>query len=120
MMATFFARISARRTAPEQRRHPRQHARLVLDVTYVVAYEVALFYDTTKAAKSGSTLPLKLRITNAAGSNVSSAAIVPHAGEVRKLSDATSSDVADPGNANPNSNLRYDSSIGGTGGYIFT
>jgi hypothetical protein len=88
-------------------------------ISYSVAYNVCLLYDPTRAAKSGSTFPIKIQLCNAAGANRSSSTIVVTAMDVTKISDATTSDVIDAGNANPDSNFRYDPTLGGTGGYIF-
>ena len=38
---------------------------------------------------------------------------------LKMLGSATSTTVSDAGNANPDSGFRYDSTIGGSGGYIF-
>jgi hypothetical protein len=38
---------------------------------------------------------------------------------ITKISSVISSEVQDSGNANPDSNFRYDSTLGATGGYIF-
>jgi hypothetical protein len=83
------------------------------------AYHTCLLYDPTKAVKSGSTLPIKLQLCDAGGSNESSAAITLHAISITPISTSISGSVEDPGNANPDSDFRYDSTLGGTGGYIF-
>jgi hypothetical protein len=85
----------------------------------VPKYQVCLLYDTTKAVKSGSTLPVKLQLCNATGGNVSSADIIAHASSITLTSTSTSGDVQDAGNANPDNDFRYDSMLGGSGGYIF-
>jgi hypothetical protein len=76
-------------------------------------------YDQTKAAKSGSTIPIKLQLCSANGTNLSSASLVLNATSVIHVTTATSGPVQDAGNSNPDNNFRYDSSLGGTGGYIF-
>jgi hypothetical protein len=85
-------------------------------VSYTVSYNVCLLYDATKANKGGSTVPIKLQLCDAAGHNVSAPGIVVHAVGVTRLSDNTSLDVTDAGNANPDFDFRYDS---GLRGYIF-
>lgn len=39
--------------------------------------------------------------------------------QILKISDSSTTDVEDPGQANPDANFRFDTSLGGTGGYIF-
>jgi len=85
-------------------------------VTYSVSFRESLLYDPTKSAKSGSTLPVKIRIVDASGTNMSSAALLLHAVGLRKLSNDTSMEVADAGNANPDNDFRYDASLQG---YVF-
>jgi len=88
-------------------------------IAYTVAYAICSLFDASKAAKSGSTLPIKIQMCDAAGANQSSLAVAVNAGSIRKLSDATTSDVIDAGNANPDLNFRFDPALGGTGGYVF-
>lgn len=79
----------------------------------VVTYGVAPLYDQTKANKSGSTIPIKLQLVDAAGNNVSSPSAVVH---VTGISPAPASTNLDSGNANPGDNFRFDPVLGG---YIF-
>ncbi len=88
-------------------------------VSYNVAYGACLLYDTTHANKSGSTIPIKFQLCDAAGNDVSSSAITVTALQVVMLSTNASSTVIDAGNANPDNNFRFDSTLGLTGGYIF-
>ncbi|MFL6228095.1 MAG: kelch repeat-containing protein [Pyrinomonadaceae bacterium] len=85
-------------------------------VNYTVSYNVCLLYDSAKAYKGGSTAPVKLQLCDAAGHNVSAPGVVVHAVGVTRLSDSTSLEVIDAGNANPDFDFRYDPSLGG---YIF-
>ena len=78
------------------------------------SYGINVLYDQTKAVKSGSTLPIKLQLTNASGANVSASNIVVTALSVLRISTNTSGVVQDSGNANPDNNFRYSG-----GGYIF-
>jgi hypothetical protein len=87
--------------------------------TLSVAYGVNPLYDMTKAVMSGSTIPIKLQLTDVNGINMSSANIVVHAVSIMRVSANTTETLADSGNANPDSNFRYDSTLGVTGGYIF-
>ena len=47
-------------------------------------YKVCLLYDLTKAAKAGSTIPIKIKLCDDAGTNLSSASLVVHATNVTK------------------------------------
>jgi hypothetical protein len=82
-------------------------------------YSTCLLYDPTKAVKSGATIPIKLQLCNSSGSNLSSSSIVVHAISVTQVSTSISGLVEDSGNANPDNDFRYDSTLGNTGGYIF-
>jgi uncharacterized repeat protein (TIGR01451 family) len=88
-------------------------------ISYDVAYAACLLYDTTRAAKSGSTIPIKFQLCDALGNDVSSAGTTVTALQVVMLSTNASSIVNDAGNATPDSNFRFDPSLGPTGGYIF-
>jgi hypothetical protein len=85
-------------------------------VNYTVAYGIVALYDQTKAHKSGSTIPIKIRLVDASGANVSSASTVVHAVSVIQVSSQASTDFGDSGNSNPDFDFRYDASLGG---YIF-
>jgi Bacterial Ig-like domain (group 3)/Lamin Tail Domain/Divergent InlB B-repeat domain len=75
--------------------------------TLTVGYGVVALYDQTKAANSGSTIPVKVEITNADGTNVSSADMVLTAVGVGPASTNTYGPVANAGNANPNNIFRF-------------
>ncbi len=85
-------------------------------VGYDVAYNICRLYDSTKSYKSGSVAPIKLQLCNATGANVSSLEIAITATGVRQTSSDAAQAVQDAGNANPDSNFRYDPTLGG---YIF-
>lgn len=82
--------------------------------TLTVGYTITALYDQTKAVQGGSTVPIKLQLTNASGGNVSSAAITVTAVRLVYVSTSTSSAVQDSGNANPDGGFRFDGST-----YIF-
>jgi hypothetical protein len=85
--------------------------------TLSITYGVCLQYDPEKAAQSGSTIPIKLQLCNAAASDVSSASVVVQATGVIQVSNNVPAQLNDSGNANPDFNFRY---TGGTPGtYIF-
>jgi hypothetical protein len=82
--------------------------------TLTVSFTIVPLYDQSRAFKSGSTIPVKMQLSSAAGQNVSSASIIVTAVRVVQTSTNAVSDVQDSGNANPDNNFRFD----GTG-YIF-
>jgi hypothetical protein len=83
---------------------------------YTVGYKVCLLYDPTKSVKSGATIPLKVQLCDASGADVSSASLTPHATGLTQVDTSASATVVDAGNANPDSDFRYDSTLGG---YIY-
>jgi hypothetical protein len=89
------------------------------DASPVVHYGVCLLYDQTRAKKSGSTIPIKLQLCTATGEDVSSAGLTLHGVSITQDSTTVSGPIDDSGNANPDNDFRFDSSLGPTGGYIF-
>jgi hypothetical protein len=87
--------------------------------TVSVSYGLCLLYDATRAARLGSTVPIKFQLCAAGGANLSAASLVPHATGVVRTGAAISSVAEDSGNANPDGDFRYDATLGGTGGYIY-
>jgi hypothetical protein len=83
-----------------------------------VQYNVCLLYDPTRAVKSGATYPLKLYLCDFNSNDVSSAGIIVHATSIFMASVFTGT-PEDAGNANPDSDFRFDSTLGPSGGYIF-
>jgi hypothetical protein len=86
----------------------------------LISYNICALYDQTQVHKTGSTIPIKLELCDAAGHNVSSSSIVVQASKLHLLS-ATGPDVTpvDSGNANPDNDFRFDSTLGNGGGYIY-
>jgi hypothetical protein len=84
--------------------------------TLTVTNNVCLLFDNTRSAKIGSTLPIKLQLCDAAGVNASALSIVVNATNLVQVSTAASSTVVDAGDANPDGNFRFDTSLAG---YIF-
>ncbi len=81
------------------------------------AYAVCPLNDATKAHKSGSTVPLKLQLCDAAWTNLSDPAVVVHASSVYQADSSAVADIVpDAGNANPDQDFRYDADLGG---YIY-
>lgn len=83
-------------------------------VNYTVGYGVSPQYDQTKAHKSGSTIPIKLQLSDASGANLSSAGVLVAATGTIRVSTNTSGELADAGASNPDFDFRY-----AGGGYIF-
>ena len=82
-------------------------------------FNICVLYDQTKSAKSGSTVPIKLQLCDANGNDLSSAAIVVQGTSLAALSSEPPGQLEASGNANPDDNFRFDSTLGPTGGYIF-
>jgi hypothetical protein len=88
-------------------------------MTFMPQHNICLLYDSTKIAKSGSTIPIKLELCDANGNDLSSSTITLHATGVALAGTSVSGTVEDSGNANPDVDFRYDSTLGTGGGYIF-
>ncbi len=80
----------------------------VINGTLTVTYDVCVLFDQARPVKSGATLPIKLRLCNAMGSNASAAAVVVTATGLFRVSNQTTGEVQDAGNANPDYQFRYD------------
>jgi YVTN family beta-propeller protein len=87
-----------------------------LTVNYVVKFGLVVLFDQTKASKSGSTVPIKVRLVDSNGSNVSAIGTVLHATSVIQTSSLASTVLDNAGSSNPDFDFRYDA---GLGGYIF-
>ena len=87
---------------------------LCMDLSSELIHAILPLFDQAKAAQGGSTIPIKLQLTNHAGATVSSSSTVVTAVKLVQISTNASSDVSDSGNANPDGNFRFDGS-----GYIF-
>lgn len=83
------------------------------------AYKLKLLYDPTKAVKSGAVIPLKLQVLDASDVNISASTLVLHATSLVMASTVISEAIQDAGNSNPDSDFRFDPTLGDTGGYIF-
>ena len=73
-------------------------------------------YDQTKSHKSGSIVPIRLQLTNAAGANVSSASLAVTAIGTTLVSTNAAGVLEDAGHSNPDFDFRYDK---GLSGYVF-
>jgi len=83
-----------------------------------VAYGICVLYDQTRSVNSGATFPIKVYLCDVNGNDVSSSGIVLHATGITNVS-GFAGPVQSPGNANPDNDFRYDSTLGPSGGYIF-
>jgi hypothetical protein len=83
-----------------------------------VQYGVCLLYDPTRAVKGGATYPLKLYLCDFNSNDVSSSVIIVHTTSIFMTSGFTDA-PENAGNANPDSDFRFDSTLGPSGGYIF-
>jgi hypothetical protein len=76
-------------------------------------------YDPTRAVPSGGTDPIRLQLCDGNATDLSSSSIILHATGISQTSNSISGQVQSPGNANPDSDFRFDPTLGPTGGYIF-
>ena len=75
--------------------------------TLTVGYGIVALYDQTKVHQSGSTIPIKLAITDVNGNNLSSAGTIVNAVGMSLVSTTVYGPVADSGNSNPDNNFRF-------------
>ena len=87
-------------------------------LTPAASFNICPLYDSNKAVKSGAVLPIKLQLCDGNGNDLSSASVTIHATGITQISTQASSVVQDAGNANPDNDFRFDSTLGSTGGYI--
>ena len=75
--------------------------------TQTPAFQLTQLYDSSRPVRSGSTIPIKLELTDDSGNDLSSPSITLHAISVTKTSPSAAADVQDAGNANPDNDFRY-------------
>ena len=75
--------------------------------TLTVGYVIVALYDQTKVHQSGSTIPIKLAITDVNGNNLSSASTAVTAVGISLVSTTVYGPVTDSGNSNPDNNFRF-------------
>ncbi len=85
-------------------------------VSYEVTYSIQALYDQSQVHKVGSTVPIKLRLQDAMGVNMSDASIVLTSVRLTKQDSTIPSTTAVASSANPDSTFRYDAQLGG---YIY-
>ncbi len=86
----------------------------VRSVEYSVVYTIGVLYDQGKAKISGSTIPIKIQVLDAAGVNVSDPSLTVIAVGLSLVSTTALGPVDDSGDANPDGNFRFDG-----GSYVF-
>jgi hypothetical protein len=91
----------------------------VQPITYTVAYGICALYDQTKAHVSGSTVPIKLFLCDAASNDVSGSSITVTATGLAETSTSAPGVLDSTGGANPDNNFRFDPTLGPSGGYIY-
>jgi endonuclease G len=91
--------------------------RVTRTVSYAVGFNVCALYDQTKAHKSGSTVPIRLRLCNDSGTNVSSPGLDIVATGVVLIATKAPGVLDDAGNANRGNQFRFTADEGGA--YIF-
>jgi hypothetical protein len=82
-------------------------------VSHQISYQICPLYDSNIAKKSGSAYPIKIQLCDSAGNNLSSPSIVVHAVGVIKTGSNTPLEFDDTGNANPDFDFRFDSTLDG-------
>ena len=87
-------------------------------LTQKVGYSICVLYDQTRGVHGGATFPIKVAVCDGNGVDVSSSSLVLHATAVTAISGFSGTPDS-PGNANPDSDFRFDGKLGATGGYIF-
>ena len=60
-----------------------------------------------------------MQLCDGSGNDLSSSSITVQAVSISHISNSISGAVEDSGNSNPDSNFRFDATLGATGGYIF-
>lgn len=81
-----------------------------------VGKKMQSLFDRSRAFKSGSTVPVKVKILNENSQNISSATLPLTTRALRRIGSNTTSDITDAGNSNPDFTFRYDSNLQG---YIY-
>jgi hypothetical protein len=83
-----------------------------------VSYNICALYDQTKAVQSNATVPVRFYLCDADQADVSSSSIAVNVTGIQLISTATSTDVVTYPVATADSNFRYSSDLGPSGGYI--
>jgi len=89
------------------------HATTFTPQSHQISFQICPLYDPNVVKKSGSAYPIKIQLCDSAGNNLSSPSIVVHAEGVTKTGSNTPMEFDDTGNANPDFDFRYDSTLNG-------
>jgi len=87
-------------------------------LTQNVTHNICALYDQTRSVNSGAVFPIKVELCDVNGIDVSSSTVVLHATAITLALTAIGAPES-PGNANPDNDFRFDSTLGTTGGYIY-
>ncbi|HEU4892653.1 MAG TPA: SBBP repeat-containing protein [Vicinamibacterales bacterium] len=87
--------------------------RATATVLYNVRYGVRTFYDTDRAHKSGSTIPIRIQLVDGLGNNLSSPSLVVNEMGFYRVSDQVSGELANPNDAPGSMDFKYDPSVPG-------
>jgi hypothetical protein len=82
-------------------------------------YNTCLLYDPMKAVHAGATIPIKLQLCGALQNDLSSPNIAALVTGVTNTETSVPFQANQAGNSNAGNQLRFDPSLGSTGGYIF-
>jgi photosystem II stability/assembly factor-like uncharacterized protein len=85
-------------------------------------YKIVPLYDQTAAKTAGSTIPIKIEVTDFSGNDVSSPSLIVTAMGYAPISVPNAiiiTPVPFAGNSNPEDIFRFDPTLGTSGGYIF-
>lgn len=85
-------------------------------VSVVPHYDLCLLYDDAKTNHAGSAVPVKLRLCDTDGDNLSDPSVTVTATGLTNLDTGATAPLAAAGNANPGGAFRYDA---GLAGYIY-
>jgi microsomal dipeptidase-like Zn-dependent dipeptidase len=74
---------------------------------YLVSFKICALYDQSRVHRAGSTVPIRLRLCDAANNNVSAQTIVVTATAVTLVSTSTAGPLEDAGASNPDNEFRF-------------
>ena len=77
------------------------------NVNYTVGFGIDVLFDQNKAHKAGSSVPVKIRLLDASGVNVSAAGTVVHAASVVQIGSQASTIAEDAGSSNLDFDFRF-------------
>jgi DNA-binding beta-propeller fold protein YncE len=87
-----------------------------IHVSLTMTHRLCALYDASRPVKAGSTLPIKVTLCDAEGTNQSSATIPIVAEAITLTSGAVAGELQDAGQSNADANFRYAADFNG---YIF-